>query len=222
MVADGGARKALARALSRVVLSRETILVHAESVLARPDLIRGSLHSAAFELWFAVLQRAEAEEAVERVVGSVLEDNPGAEPLRQALQDWQLAMASPPVEPPPDSLTGPLSSGATARAQRSERARWAVLAVILSGFVALVVAGSLREPELRGPAPVALPSPAVPLTSEVAARAQPGSPVQVGAALQARPPPPLLPVPAESDAGTALEPGEKEGTAGGRVQKRGR
>lgn len=238
MVAGKGARKALARALSHVVLSRETILVHAESVLGRPDLVQGSLHSAAFDLWFAVLQRAEAEDAVERVVGSVLEDNPGADPLRQALLDWQRATAPGPTtgELAPDSLAESPSSAAPARVQGSERARWVALGAMMLAFVALFVARAWREPESRGHAPgvapvsavrppVAAPTVAAPpaarVTAAAAARAQPGSPVQVGAALRVRPLPrhSLL---SESDAGAELELREEEGSAGGQVQKRGR
>lgn len=200
MVAGKGARKALARALSQVVLSRETILVHAESVLEHAELVEGSLHSSAFNLWFAVLQRAEAEGALERLVAAVLEDNPGADRVRQALQDWQLATAAAPAasQPLPRALeASPPSSSArlaaaAERAPSSERARWAVLAALLMGFAALFLMRALRTP---GPQPEQLRpqaiSPAVPASALAEAAPGPraashpsGSPVQVGQALR--------------------------------------
>lgn len=211
MVASKGARKALARALSRVVLSRETILVHAESVLERADLVEGSLHSAAFNLWFAVLQRAESEGAVERLVASVLEDNPGADPVRQALREWQAAAAgeAPAGEPALAAAGGPLERPhLPSRSERSERARWLVLAAVGLGFAALFSARALREP--REPAPpvrrAALP-----------AATGPASPVQVGAALRAR----VLSPPGD-DAGTGDTLQHDPAGAGAGVQKRGR
>lgn len=211
MVGSRGARKALTRALSRVVLSRETILVHAESVLERAELIEGSLHSSAFNLWFAVLQRAEAEGAVQRVVESVLEDNPGADPLRQALHDWQRATAAEAAGerplPAPDAAAPSSTELASRELGRSERARWAVLAALVLGFAALFVVRALREPA----------EPA----GEAGARGLPASPVQVGAALRALAltEEELLP---EKDAGSESELLGSEGSAGGPVQKRGR
>lgn len=175
MVGRKGARKALARALSQVVLSQETILVHAASVLDHAELIAGSLHSAAFNLWFAVLQRAEAEGAVERLVASVLEENPRADPLRQALHDWQLAVTQP-VAPstalatalehqrlPPDS-TPRAARRSLSKRSLGELARWAVLAALVLGLAWRLV---YRQPERVGvalrpraalPAGVAAPS----------------------------------------------------------------
>ncbi|MEY4547099.1 MAG: hypothetical protein RL685_3294 [Pseudomonadota bacterium] len=149
MVGRKGARKALARALSQVVLSQETILVHAGSVLDRAELIEGSLHSAAFNLWFAVLQRAEAEDAVERLVGSVLEENPRAELLREALRDWQQAMSQPVLLPPVPDPTHPLDDERRAVRWRSlgELARWAVLVALALGLAWRLVH---RQPERGG------------------------------------------------------------------------
>jgi hypothetical protein len=205
MVASKGARKALAGALSQVVLSRETILVHAESVLERADLVEGSLHSAAFNLWFAVLQRAEAEGAVERLVASVLEDNPGADSVRQALRQWQLAAASEAA--PGRSLApvdrAPASSPAPDPGLRSERARWLALGAVGVGFAVLFGARALREP--AGPAPPPRRA------------AEPASPVQVGAALRGRT---LTSAEADADAGDTLQR-EPAGSGTG-VQKKGR
>jgi hypothetical protein len=207
MLASKGARKALARALSQVVLSRETILVHAESVLERAELIEGSLYSSAFNLWFAVLQRAEAEGAVQRLVASVLEDNPGADPLRQALHEWELAAASVAArdERPLELLEAgpPSSTAATFGQKRSEGARWVVLAALGLSFVTLFTVRALRAPAEPGgqagrasalPVPGSAPLPVVvtpgaTVPAPGASRARPASPVQVGAALRARIPP---------------------------------
>ncbi|MEY2935923.1 MAG: hypothetical protein RL033_6672 [Pseudomonadota bacterium] len=203
MVGRKGARKALARALSQVVLSQETILVHAGSVLDRAELIEGSLHSAAFNLWFAVLQRAEAEGAVERLVGSVLEENPRAELLREALRDWQQAVSQPVVLTPElahptvmPALDDTLPEDERRTGHRSPRkrslgelARWVVLAALALGLAWRLV---YREPE------------------------------RVGVALLPRVPPPAVvsPVP---DAGRGLEPrGPTSSGSGAGVQKKGR
>lgn len=164
MVGRKGARKALARALSQVVLSQETILVHAASVLDHAELIEGSLHSAAFNLWFAVLQRAEAEAAVERLVASVLEENPRAELLREALSDWQQAVSQPVVRAPewgPPELVAPKSTRWPRRRSLGELARWALLAVLALGLAWRLlyqqpeqVGGALR-PRLKSSDPAA-------------------------------------------------------------------
>jgi hypothetical protein len=215
MEAGKGARKALARALSRVVLSRETILVHAESVLERADLIEGSLHSAAFNLWFAVLQRAEAEGAVERLVASVLEDNPGAEPLREALRGWQQAAASE-ARAARGELATPEGAEKTTGGvwpERGERARWLALGVVALGFTVLFSVRALRKPVDPEAAPRRAPQPAL-WSAPAAVAPAPASPVQVGAALRAR-----VRTSAAADAGNGDTQNEP---AGGGVQKRGR
>jgi hypothetical protein len=99
MLGSNGPRKALAAELSQVVLLRETILRHAE-VLARPDLIEIPAPASALGLWSAVLQRAEAEAAVPKLVQAVLVENSGAEALKTALQEWLDATRSVPPAPP--------------------------------------------------------------------------------------------------------------------------
>jgi hypothetical protein len=114
------------------VLSHETILVHAQSVLQEPELIESSGRASAFDLWFAVLARAEAEGATVALVESVLEDHPGAESLRAALEVWQSACSALRL---PDAgalpADGASQTEGTSQAPPSghlaERLRWLVL-----------------------------------------------------------------------------------------------
>jgi hypothetical protein len=105
-------RKALALALSRLVLSHDTILRHAQTVLRAPELVEIPARASALDLWMAVLQRAEAEASVQLLVASVLDENPAAEALRAALQNFSLQEASaarsadPPVTEPSDLQRG--------------------------------------------------------------------------------------------------------------------
>jgi Effector-associated domain 1 len=215
MVGRKVARKALAGALSQVVLSRETIQVHAESVLDHAELIEGSLHSSALNLWFAVLRRAEAERAVERLVASVLEDNPGADALRVALRDWQLASALPgePASPlleeaPPESASPASASSRAARGARrlragtrSEQVRWLVLTVVGVGIAWLFVRGR--------PEPIAEPAEQARRTAALRARALPPEEM----------PPEEMPPPV--DAGSEQESARSRQRGPDGVQKKG-
>jgi len=82
-------RKALALTLSRLVLSHETILRHAQTALRAPELLQIPGSASALDLWLAVLQRAEMEAAVPALVASVLDENPAADALKAALEDWR-------------------------------------------------------------------------------------------------------------------------------------
>lgn len=75
-------------ALSRLVLSRETILRHAHATLQAPELLEIPGQASALGLWTAVLERARAESLVDALVQGVLEENPGAAGLRSALGEW--------------------------------------------------------------------------------------------------------------------------------------
>jgi hypothetical protein len=162
MVSKGEARNTLAEALSQVVLSQATITRYSETVLQRASRVRGSVFSSAFDLWFAVLERAEAEGRVERLVEAVLAENEGADPLRAALRNWQLASELP-ESPLPAQLEGAASDRAPAdRAppdsaahspppslrgrRRSEQARWLVLLAVGLGIVWVFLRGR-PEPE---------------------------------------------------------------------------
>jgi len=105
MLGRNEARKALARALSRLVLTHETILRHAQTGLRAPELVEIPARASALDLWMAVLQRAEAEASVQPLVESVLEENPGAETLRAALEDWSLQASA--ISSAPVSVTEP-------------------------------------------------------------------------------------------------------------------
>jgi hypothetical protein len=81
-------RKVLASALSRVELSKDTILRHAQAVLEHAELIEIPASASALSLWLAALQRAEAEGRVPALVQAVLEENPAADALKRALGAW--------------------------------------------------------------------------------------------------------------------------------------
>lgn len=79
----------LALALSRIVLSHETILRHAQTALSSPELVEIPSPAHARALWAAVLRRAEIEARVPRLVALVLDENPDAEELDAALRTWR-------------------------------------------------------------------------------------------------------------------------------------
>jgi hypothetical protein len=84
-------RKELARALSQLVLARESIMVYAATALRQPELVETPALASALGLWLAVLERAEKESdtGVETLVAVVLEDNPAADDLQAAFEAWR-------------------------------------------------------------------------------------------------------------------------------------
>lgn len=94
-------RRRLALELSRVVLLHEDIKSYATMALRCPELVAIPNPAHARALWAAVLQRAEAEGRVPRLVALVLEDNPAADGLRTLVREWQ-----------PAELPGPLPEAA--------------------------------------------------------------------------------------------------------------
>jgi hypothetical protein len=138
MPSSSKVRKALAVALSRVELSQETILRHAQTTLRAPELVEIPSRASALGLWTAVLQRAEAEATVRPLVESVLEENPAADSLKAALRSWleweaSAAAARSPVSEAGRSDTLPGSSRTSPPARAPSRAaralRWGVLLV---------------------------------------------------------------------------------------------
>lgn len=117
------ARRAFAKALAQLVLSPDTIVMYAQSVLERPELLPGAGRASALELWLGVLERAEAEQAVGALVAAVLDDHPGADALRAAFRAWQAATSEAAQWTP----APPESSRAAERVNWSERVRWLLL-----------------------------------------------------------------------------------------------
>lgn len=131
-------RKALALALSRLVLSQETILRHAQTALHAPELVEVPAHASALGLWMAVLDRAEAEGRVPPLVESVLEENPAAEALRAALRKWRLSEGSAlrsPVSPTEASAPGRARKRGAARAPIQAAGVLRVVLLIAGGLV---------------------------------------------------------------------------------------
>ena len=91
----------LALELSRIVLSHETILRHAQTALRAPDLIEIPSPAHARSLWVAVLRRAEIEGVVPRLVDLVLDENPAADELRALVREWLPGDLTGPVAPHP-------------------------------------------------------------------------------------------------------------------------
>ncbi len=135
-------RKALALALSRLVLSHETTLRHAQTVLHAPELLEVPARASALDLWMAVLQRAEAEARVQRLVESVLEENPGAEALEAALRNFGLQEAAA-VRAQALSVTAPGSARQRAAPARAPKHASDVLRPALLVVGGLVLAWRL-------------------------------------------------------------------------------
>lgn len=135
-------RKALALALSRLVLSHETTLRHAQTVLHAPELLEVPARASALDLWMAVLQRAEAEARVQRLVESVLEENPGAEALKAALRNFGLQEAAA-VRAQALSVTAPGSARQRAAPERARKHAADVLRPALLVVGGLVLAWRL-------------------------------------------------------------------------------
>ena len=84
----------LALELSRIVLLHEDIKSYATMALRCPELVAIPNPAHARALWAAVLQRAEIEGRIPRLVALVLDDNPAADGLRSLAGEWA------PAEPP--------------------------------------------------------------------------------------------------------------------------
>lgn len=93
------ASRNLATTLSRIVIVKETILRHAHSCLAHPELLEVPAQASALSLWSAVLRRAHGEGRVPALVAEVLDENPAAESLRQVFAAWQREQEGVPAEP---------------------------------------------------------------------------------------------------------------------------
>jgi hypothetical protein len=81
----------LALELSRVVLLHESIKSYATMALRCPELVAIPNPAHARALWLAVLQRAEIEGRIPRLVALVLDDNPAADELRALVREWSPA-----------------------------------------------------------------------------------------------------------------------------------
>jgi len=78
----------LALELSRIALLHEDIKSYATMALRCPELVAIPNPAHARALWLAVLQRAEIEGRIPRLVALVLDDNPAADQLRALVRDW--------------------------------------------------------------------------------------------------------------------------------------
>lgn len=78
----------LALELSRVALLHEDIKCYATMALRCPELVAIPNPAHARALWLAVLQRAEIEGRIPRLVALVLDDNPAADQLRALAREW--------------------------------------------------------------------------------------------------------------------------------------
>jgi len=100
-VAAGERLLPLALALSRLVLSHETILRHAQTALRAPELVEIPSPAHARSLWVAVLRRAAIEGVIPKLVDLVLDENPAADELRVLVDDWLPRELAPPRAPHP-------------------------------------------------------------------------------------------------------------------------
>jgi hypothetical protein len=116
----------LALALSRLVLSHETILRHAQTALRAPELVEIPSPAHARALWTAVLRRAELENAVPRLVALVLDENPDAIELTAELHAWLQGgtRSGPPASSP---ARAPASGASPPEARRGAGLRWGLL-----------------------------------------------------------------------------------------------